>query len=164
MLLNYSSEATSPTTKHVRRKRTNKDWILVDVYETYEEALHDIKAQQTWSICSSNAAYVLFRCNKVQKGVEQCKSGLRVEMHEIDLGVILFASRNEHNCDQLVSACAKMTLEVKEFIANLHAKGLKLKAIQDEFIKEKSRYHHVLHCKMKLHTFGEMPLVKPPSH
>lgn len=46
----------------------------------------------------------------------------------------LFASKNEHNCDQLVSANSKLTPEVKAFIADSHAKGLKLKAIQDEFI------------------------------
>lgn len=56
----------------------------------------------------------MFRCTKVKKESEQCKSGLRFELSQDSLSVSLFTSRNEHNCDQLVSAYAKLTPEVKE--------------------------------------------------
>lgn len=135
-LLNYSDD-TPPvlTTKPPRRKRTYKDWILVDEYETFEEALNDIKAEKIWSTYSSNQSSTSFRCNKVKKCSEQCQSGLRIVLHEKDFGVSVYVSRNPHNCDQLEQSKAKLDPELRQFIAMLYAKGLKRKAIEDEFIK-----------------------------
>lgn len=134
-LLNYSDD-TPPviTTKPQRRKRTYKNWILVDDYETFGEALNDIKDEKIWSICSSDDSVTKFRCNKVKKGTEQCKSGIRIILHEKDVGFSVQVSRNPHNCDNLEQSTAKLDSEVRQFIADLYAKGLKRKAIEDEFI------------------------------
>lgn len=136
-LLNYSDD-TPPvitTNKPKRRKRTNNSWILVNDYETYGDALKYVKEEKIWSIYSSNQSYTLFRCNKVKKGTEQCQSGLRILLHKKDIGVSLYVSKNPHNCDQLEQSAAKLDPELREFIASLFSKGLKRKAIEDEFIK-----------------------------
>ncbi|XP_037039624.1 uncharacterized protein LOC119076774 [Bradysia coprophila] len=78
-----------------------------------------------------------FAARKLKKTFLQCQSGMRIELHKKDLGASLFASRNEHNCSQLTQAASKLTPEVRQFITELHARGLKLKAVQDEFIKAK---------------------------
>ncbi len=92
----------------------------MDEYGTYQEALNDVKAEKIWSIYSSNASVTLFRCNKVKKVAEQCQSGLRIVLHDTDLGVTLFASKNPHNCDQLEQSTAKLDPEVRQFIATLY--------------------------------------------
>lgn len=130
----YISDATPPPIQKQKAKRNCKNWVKVEEYPTYEAAMNEVKAETVWAVTSSNETTTTFRCNKVKPRSQQCHSGLKIVLNDYNLSVSLYASSNQHNCDTLEKRAVEINDDIRDFIAEQHRKGLKKKAIQDEFI------------------------------
>lgn len=122
-----------------KKSRESKIWRYECTFPNEDEAQNFIKSELCWSLLNTNQTkdgmIKYYRCNKVKRRGEQCKSGLKLIYNSSCTEVLLHRLETNHNCEMIITkAGVGISNEVKIEIEDLFRKKFKPKAILEHLI------------------------------
>lgn len=131
-----------PPAKRKRSSKVKREYKLVREFADAAEAKAFIKSQKGWSIATTNETVqgkkVLYRCNKNKLRGKQCEAAIHLLFAVESVVVYMYEAENLHTCDENPRAYNPIDENVKKFVVDLFAKGIrKRKNIQKELIEAK---------------------------
>jgi hypothetical protein len=122
-----------------RRAKRSRNWDLVDIFKTKQEALHMINKEDIWSYAyvnkTNDGKKIYYRCNKAKKRTEQCPAGLYLFIDNKSEDVHLFKTEEQHE-HQGLEKSNRLSEQMKEEIKKLFEFNLKPKKIWDKLTEK----------------------------